>query len=87
MASNVGSVATITGNPQNIIVGAVSRIPYVEFAAALAPLAAVGPVVVIVVLATLWWREFRLAVKLTAKPPAARVHKAQLIKAILVTLG
>ena len=72
MASNVGSVATITGNPQNIIVGVVSRIPYVEFAAALVPLAAVGLVVVIVVLATLWWREFRLAVKLTAKPPAAR---------------
>src|SRR6516165_6497491 len=87
MASNVGSVATITGNPQNIIVGVVSRIPYVEFAAALVPLAAVGLVVVIVVLATLWWREFRLAVKLTAKPPAARVHKAQLIKAVLVTLG
>jgi Na+/H+ antiporter NhaD/arsenite permease-like protein len=30
MASNVGSTATITGNPQNMIVGAVSRIPYVE---------------------------------------------------------
>ena len=27
MASNVGSVATITGNPQNMIVGAVSRAP------------------------------------------------------------
>ena len=52
MASNIGSAATITGNPQNMIVGAVSRIPYVEFAAALAPVAAVGLVVVIVVLAT-----------------------------------
>jgi Na+/H+ antiporter NhaD/arsenite permease-like protein len=87
MASNVGSVATITGNPQNMIVGAGARIPYVEFAAALAPVAAVGLVIVIVVLAALWWREFRLAVELTAKPPPARVHKAQLIKAVLVTLG
>jgi len=87
MASNVGSVATITGNPQNMIVGAVSRIPYVEFAAALAPLAAVGLVVVIVVLATLWWDEFRLAAELTAKAPPARVHKVQLVKAVLVTLG
>jgi Na+/H+ antiporter NhaD/arsenite permease-like protein len=87
MASNVGSVATITGNPQNMIVGAVSRIPYVEFAAALAPLAAVGLVVVIVVLATLWWSEFRLAAELTTKAPPARVHKAQLVKAVLVTLG
>src|SRR6516164_1386623 len=42
MASNIGSAATITGNPQNMIVGAISRIAYVEFAAALAPVAAVG---------------------------------------------
>jgi Na+/H+ antiporter NhaD/arsenite permease-like protein len=30
MASNVGSAATITGNPQNMIIGAFSHIPYVE---------------------------------------------------------
>jgi Na+/H+ antiporter NhaD/arsenite permease-like protein len=87
MASNVGSVATITGNPQNMIVGAVSRIPYVEFAAALAPLAIAGVVLVFVVLAALWQREFRQLAQLTAKPPAARVHKPQLAKAVLVTLG
>jgi Na+/H+ antiporter NhaD/arsenite permease-like protein len=46
MASNVGSAATITGNPQNMIVGAVSRIPYTEFAAALAPVALAGIVLV-----------------------------------------
>ena len=33
MASNVGSVATITGNPQNIMIGSFSRIPYGAFAA------------------------------------------------------
>ena len=33
MASNVGSVATITGNPQNIMIGSFSRIPYGGFAA------------------------------------------------------
>jgi Na+/H+ antiporter NhaD/arsenite permease-like protein len=31
-ASNIGSVATITGNPQNILIGSLSRIPYGEFA-------------------------------------------------------
>jgi Na+/H+ antiporter NhaD/arsenite permease-like protein len=87
MGSNIGSVATITGNPQNMIVGAVSRIPYVEFAAALAPLAIAGLALMIVVLAALWWREFRPPVELLAKPAAARVHKAQLIKAVVVTLG
>ena len=43
MASNVGSTATITGNPQNIMIGSFSRIPYATFAAALAPIAASGP--------------------------------------------
>jgi Na+/H+ antiporter NhaD/arsenite permease-like protein len=87
MASNVGSTATITGNPQNMIVGAVSRIPYVEFAAALAPVAVAGLVLVIIMLAALWLREFRQPAQLTAKLPSSRFHKAQLIKAVLVTLG
>ncbi len=30
-ASNIGSVATITGNPQNMLIGSVSRIPYTRF--------------------------------------------------------
>jgi Na+/H+ antiporter NhaD/arsenite permease-like protein len=87
MASNVGSTATITGNPQNMIVGAVSRIPYVEFAAALAPVAVAGLVLVIIMLAALWLREFRQPAQLTAKLPSSRFHKPQLIKAVLVTLG
>src|SRR5262252_5579360 len=40
MASNVGSTATITGNPQNMIIGALSHIPYGTFAANLWPVAA-----------------------------------------------
>lgn len=47
MASNVGSVATITGNPQNMVIGTVSHIPYGAFSAALAPVAAVGAIVVV----------------------------------------
>ena len=42
MAANIGSVATITGNPQNILIGGFSHIPYGAFAAALAPVAAAG---------------------------------------------
>ena len=38
-ASNIGSVATITGNPQNIIIGSLSGITYIRFAARLAPIA------------------------------------------------
>jgi Na+/H+ antiporter NhaD/arsenite permease-like protein len=41
-ASNIGSVATITGNPQNMLIGSVSGIPYVSFLAHLGPVAVVG---------------------------------------------
>jgi di/tricarboxylate transporter len=42
MASNVGSTATITGNPQNIMIGSFSHIPYTTFALALGPVALIG---------------------------------------------
>ena len=37
MASNIGSAATITGNPQNILVGSFSGISYGTFGAQLSP--------------------------------------------------
>ncbi|HEX8793531.1 MAG TPA: anion transporter [Polyangiaceae bacterium] len=45
-SANVGSTATITGNPQNMIIGGLSHLPYAKFAAHLAPIAAVGLVLV-----------------------------------------
>jgi Na+/H+ antiporter NhaD/arsenite permease-like protein len=41
-ASNIGSVATITGNPQNMLIGSVSHISYLHFLARLGPIAAAG---------------------------------------------
>ncbi len=41
-ASNIGSAATITGNPQNMIVAGFAHLHYVQFAAHLAPVAIVG---------------------------------------------
>ncbi len=41
-AANIGSSGTITGNPQNMIIGVVSRIPYVRFAAHVMPIALLG---------------------------------------------
>jgi Na+/H+ antiporter NhaD/arsenite permease-like protein len=87
MASNVGSAATITGNPQNMIIGALSHIPYIVFAAALAPVAAVGLLLVFLLLALLSWTELRRASQLTARPTITRLHKTQMIKAVLITVG
>ncbi len=41
-ASNIGSTATITGNPQNILIGSVSHISYRDFLFHLGPVAAIG---------------------------------------------
>ena len=41
-ASNIGSVATITGNPQNMLVGSYSGISYRDFLAHLGPVAVAG---------------------------------------------
>jgi Na+/H+ antiporter NhaD/arsenite permease-like protein len=41
-ASNVGSVSTITGNPQNMLIGSFSGIHYRDFLAHLGPVALVG---------------------------------------------
>jgi Na+/H+ antiporter NhaD/arsenite permease-like protein len=41
-ASNIGSAATITGNPQNMLIGSLSGIPYAAFLSRLAPVAIAG---------------------------------------------
>lgn len=41
-ASNIGSVASITGNPQNMLIGSLSGIRYSSFLLYLAPVAVVG---------------------------------------------
>ena len=58
MASNVGSVATITGNPQNMMIGSLSGIPYTTFLLSLAPVALLGLVVTTVMIAAFYRREF-----------------------------
>ena len=41
-SANIGSVATLVGNPQNMIIGNMSHIPFLRFSAALLPVAAIG---------------------------------------------
>lgn len=41
-SANIGSVATLTGNPQNMLIGMSGNLGYLPFAAALAPVAVLG---------------------------------------------
>jgi Na+/H+ antiporter NhaD/arsenite permease-like protein len=51
MSANIGSVATLVGNPQNMIIGHLSGIPFVRFSLALLPVAVAGLVIQYAVLA------------------------------------
>lgn len=42
MSANIGSVATLVGNPQNMIIGKLSGIPFAHFSLALLPAAVAG---------------------------------------------
>ena len=86
MASNIGSTATITGNPQNIMIGSLSQIPYTKFALALGPVALVGLVVTVVLIALFHRAEFTGAARLEAPRPKVDANRALVIRALLATL-
>jgi Na+/H+ antiporter NhaD/arsenite permease-like protein len=87
MASNAGSVATITGNPQNMIIGSISRIPYGTFTAALAPVAVAALVLTALLIALVHRRELltreRLAYVTRDRP--IRYDRGLALKSVLVT--
>ena len=68
-AANVGSVATVTGNPQNLIVSVQGGVAYVPFLAALGPVAVMGLVVVLATIALVHRRDLAGG-PLAAAPPA-----------------
>jgi Na+/H+ antiporter NhaD/arsenite permease-like protein len=84
MASNVGSTATITGNPQNMIIGSVSGLPYVTFAAALAPIAATGLLVTTALIALVYRAEFLNGERLYAAPHPTRSNRPLVLKSVFV---
>jgi Na+/H+ antiporter NhaD/arsenite permease-like protein len=87
MSSNMGSTATITGNPQNMIIGAASHIPYTAFLAALAPIAVAGLVLAVVIIGSLWWREFARPSHFTMEQEPVRTHNGQMVKSGVVAFG
>lgn len=82
MASNAGSAATITGNPQNMMIGSLSGISYRDFAAALTPAAVGSLVLTFAVIAALHWREFR-GVSVQVEPLRVRINRMLMAKSLL----
>ncbi len=71
-SSNIGSVATVTGNPQNILIASLSHISYARFAMAMAPVAAVALLANIAII----WLLYRdaLGEPFPQRSPQARPH-------------
>ncbi len=61
-SANIGSVATFVGNPQNMIIGHFSHIPFSQFSRSLAPVAIVGLAINFIILRFGFWRVLRGAV-------------------------
>ncbi|SEF15237.1 transporter, YbiR family [Rhizobiales bacterium GAS191] len=86
MASNIGSTATITGNPQNIMIGSFSHIPYTKFALALGPVALVGLIITVALIVLFHRGEFTGAARLEAPRPKVDANRILVIRALLATL-
>jgi Na+/H+ antiporter NhaD/arsenite permease-like protein/uncharacterized membrane protein (UPF0127 family) len=84
-ASNIGSVMTVTGNPQNMLIGNYSKIPYLTFRAALFPVAVAGLAMSVIVIWFLYRNEMKPDA-FSARPtmPAYEINTSLLSRALSV---
>ena len=82
-ASNIGSVATITGNPQNMLIGSFSGIRYSDFLFHLAPVAVVGLFLDWAVLHWIHMRNIRLP-EAVERIPLPALDLSRLTKPVIV---
>ncbi len=81
-AANVGSVATLTGNPQNMLVGSFSAISYRGFLAREAPIALVGLGCVLAVVWLVYRRQLPSAIATEGVEAPVAVHYPLMIKTV-----
>ncbi|HYA89047.1 MAG TPA: SLC13 family permease [Nitrospirota bacterium] len=87
-SSNIGSVMTVTGNPQNMLIGIYSRVPYLSFLGALVPVAALGLAVSVLVISFVYRKEMQ-ADAISSRPsmPAYEARKPLFIKTLILCAG
>lgn len=82
-SSNIGSAATIVGNPQNMLIGMQSKIPFLDFTLLMLPIAFFGLLLDIAVVALIYRREiFNTGFTVTLPQPS--IDEALLKKSVLV---
>ncbi len=83
--ANIGSVATITGNPQNMLIGSYSGIGYRSFLAHLGPVAVAGLFINWAVLHWMHMRKGQPQERETSKIPLPELDLSRLAKPLIVT--
>ncbi|HEX6978441.1 MAG TPA: SLC13 family permease [Alphaproteobacteria bacterium] len=84
-ASNVGSAATLIGNPQNILIGQVGKLDFLTFLLVCGVPALIGLGIVFATVQVVWRRALRPAPAGAELPPAAPFDRPQTVKALLAT--
>lgn len=85
-SSNIGSVATITGNPQNMLIGSFSGIGYRDFLRHLGPVALMGLFMDWAVLHWVHTRELRVRPAEAGQIPLPALDLSRLRKPVIVAL-
>jgi Na+/H+ antiporter NhaD/arsenite permease-like protein len=85
LAANVGSVATITGNPQNMIIGVASGISFTSFAVQMVPLALICLLASWCVVMLVYRKTLSAPIEGPPVLPPIRVHRP-LLRKCLVTI-
>jgi len=86
-ASNIGSVATITGNPQNMMIGSFSGIGYLDFLVCLGPVALVGLILAVTFIFLIYRAEFSSSVKVHVAKRQIDVDRRLMWKALAASAG
>ncbi|MBI5504382.1 MAG: anion transporter [Deltaproteobacteria bacterium] len=84
-AANVGSTATIIGNPQNMLVGMASGIPFGRFFYYLGPVAVLGCVIVWAVIALVYRRALHFRPLAWSHRARVEVNESLLRKSLIAT--
>lgn len=85
LGANVGSVATIVGNPQNMLIASFSGLRYGPFLTHLAPVAVAGLALTAALLDRLYGAALRDR-RLEPSPARGRIHRRVMTKAVVVTV-
>ncbi len=82
-AANIGSAGAITGNPQNMLIGASSGIPYLKFSMYLMPVAIIGLLCAWGILILVYRKEFTKAFDTFVPHREVRIYRPLLLKSAI----